>query len=310
MTTPARGPSRRIPVLVNPRGGSAEKVIDILRADARFVVHETDPRVLTDRVRALIADGEPRIAVSGGDGTVTAAAATLCGSPVELAVIPGGTLNHLARDNGIPVEPEQAAELAATGAAYPIDAGRVNEHVFLNTSSVGAYVTFVRTRERLERWLPYWPASVLSGLRLLARMPRFDVHIDARGEAPSRSYRACLVFVSVGERDFDKGTFGARTTESRRGLHVIVVPNAGRRRLARIITGAVFGGMRGELGEVDSFVVDHCRIEMRRRRGNVSFDGEIRPFDAPLHYRIEPDAVRLVAPEPIGGKRTGHAAAR
>ncbi|NUS98846.1 MAG: diacylglycerol kinase [Gemmatimonadaceae bacterium] len=309
MTRSDDGP-RRIPVLINPRGGSADKVLELLRADSRFVVHETDPRVLTDRVRALVDEGVRRIAVSGGDGTVTAAAATRCGSDVELAGIPGGTLNHLARDNGIPVEPEQAAEIAATGTAHPIDVGRVNEHVFLNTSAVGAYVSFVRTRERLESWMPYWPASVLAGLQLLARMPRFAVHIDAAGDQPARSYQACLVFVSVGERDFDKGVFGARTTESRRGLHVIVVPNAGWRRLSRLVLGAVFRGMQAELGQVDSFVVDECRIEMRRRHGNVSFDGEIRALDAPLRYRIEHDRVRLVAPAPIGGERPPSAEAR
>ena len=310
MNSSGSEPAQRIPVLVNPRGGSAEKVIGLLRADTRFVVHETDPRVLTDRVRALVDDGAPRIAVSGGDGTVTAAAATLCGSGVELAVIPGGTFNHLAKDNGIPTEPAQAAELAATGMAHPIDVGRVNEHLFLNTSAVGAYVTFVRTRERLESWMPYWPASLLAGLQMLARMPRFAVHIDPSGDAPARSYRACLVFVSVGERDFDKGVFGERTTESRRGLHVIVVPNAGLRRLSRLALGAVFRGMRAELGEVDSFVVDQCRIELRRRRGNVSFDGEIRALNAPLRYSVERDAVRLVAPEPIGGKRAAPDEAR
>ena len=303
MTTPNTELASRIPVLVNPRGGSAEKVTDILKADARFVVHETDPRVLTDRVRALAADGVKRIAVSGGDGTVTAVAAALCGTGVELAVIPGGTFNHLAKDNGIPTDPAAAAELAATGRAHPIDAGRVNEHVFLNTSAVGAYVSFVRTRERLEGWMPYWPASILAGLQMLARIPRFAVHIDASGELPARSYRACLVFVSVGERDFDKGVFGERTTESRRGLHVIVVPNVGLAGLSRLALGAVFRGMRAELGTVDSFVVDRCRIELRRRRGNVSFDGEIRALDAPLRYSVERDAVQLVAPEPIGGKR-------
>lgn len=303
MTTPDRASAPRIPVLVNPRGGSADKVVDLLEADPRFTVHETDPRVLTDRVRELVANGVKRIAVSGGDGTVTAVAATLCGTGVELAVIPGGTFNHLAKDNGIPTDPAEAAEIAANGKAHPIDAGRVNEHVFLNTSAVGAYVSFVRTRERLETWMPYWPASVLAGLQMLARMPRFAVHIDAAGELPARSYRACLVFVSVGERDFDKGVFGERTTESRRGLHVIVVPNVGLAGLSRLALGAVFRGMRAELGTVGSFVVDRCRIELRRRRGNVSFDGEIRALNAPLQYSVERDAVQLVAPEPIGGTR-------
>ena len=42
VTRPDDDGSRRIPVLINPRGGSAEKVIDLLRADARFIVAAGD----------------------------------------------------------------------------------------------------------------------------------------------------------------------------------------------------------------------------------------------------------------------------
>ncbi len=286
----------KIPVLVNPGGGSAEEVLDVLRADSRFAVHETKPDDLAARIKELRASGATRIAVSGGDGTITSAAAELAGSAVELAVIPGGTLNHLARDNGIPVEPEQAAELAATGTARPIDAATVDDQLFLNTSSVGAYVTFVRTRERLEKRMWYWPASIVAGLQMLFRMPRFHVHIDADDAGPGKSYRACLVFISVGERDFDKGLFGERTADGKRALHVIVVPNAGLHRLFAMVFSAIFKGMRANLGEVETFLVDRCRIELRRPNGYVSYDGEVERMTAPLEYRYHRDRIQLVSP--------------
>ena len=287
-----------IPVLVNSKGGSAEKVLAVLRADTRFVVHEVDPGELAARIEKLVRDGATRIAVSGGDGTITAAAAVLAGTKCELAVIPGGTLNHLAHDNGIFVEPVEAAELAATGTARPIDVARVNDRIFLNTSSVGAYVSFVRTRERLEQRMWYWPASAVAGLQMLFRMPSFDVHIDAAESGESKSYRACLVFFSVGERDFERGTFGQRTGDGHRALHVIVVPNGGPRQLIGLVFAAVFRGMRATLHEVDSFLVDHCRIEMRRPKGNVSYDGELEQMTAPLEYRYHRDALLLVSPPP------------
>jgi diacylglycerol kinase family enzyme len=299
MTTTARPTSTAtIPALVNPGGGSADEVLDVLRKDARFALEETKPDRLAARLRELIDAGATRIAGSGGDGTIASAAAVLADGPVELAVIPGGTLNHLARDYGIPTEPREAAELAATGRAKPIDVADVNRHLFLNTSSVGAYVTFVRTRERLEKRMGYWLASIAAGFQILARMPRFTVHIDASGgETAERTYRACLVFLSVGERDFDKGVLGARTPDSKSGLHVIVVPNAGLRQLSRIVIGAVFRGMKANLGEVDTFLVDRCRIEMPRKHGNVACDGEIVPLDAPLAFQLKRDALQLVQPQ-------------
>ena len=298
MTTPSTTEARTIPVLVNPGGGSAEKVLEILRADPRFAVHETEPKKLAAKINELREDGATRIGVSGGDGTVAAAAAALVKTETELAVIPGGTLNHLARDNGIPVEPKDAAELAASGAARPIDVATVNDQLFLNTSSVGAYVSFVRTRERLEKRMWYWPASIVAGLEMLFRMPSFDVHIDSPDDDEVKSYRACLVFISVGERDFEKGMFGERTVDGHRALHVIVVPNVGLRRLFGMVFSAVFRGMRANLREVDSFLVDRCRIEMRRPRGNVSRDGELERMTAPLEYRYHRDVLRLVSPSP------------
>lgn len=296
MTKPTRSDGA-IPVLVNPGGGSAKKVLAVLRQDPRFRVEETAPEDLASRIAELRKNAS-RIGVSGGDGTITAAAAVLAGASTELAVIPGGTLNHLARDNGIPVEAEPAAELAATGSARPIDAASVNGQLFLNTSSVGAYVTFVRTRERLEKWMWYWPASIVAGLQMLFRMPRFRVHIDPDRGGAARTYQACLVFFSVGERDFDKGIFGERTVDGKRALHVIVVPNAGLHRIAAMAFAAIFRGMRANLGEVETLLVDRCRIELRRPRGYVSYDGELERMTAPLEYRYLRDEVQLVSPPP------------
>jgi diacylglycerol kinase family enzyme len=156
-------------------------------------------------------------------------------------------------------------------------------------------VTFVRTREHLEKRLWYWPASILAGLQMLFRMPRFHVHIDA-DDGAAKSYRACLVFISVGERDFDKGLFGQRTVDGKRALHVIVVPNAGVHRLVAMVFAAIFQGMRANLGEVETLLVQRCRIEMRRPKGYVSYDGELERMTAPLEYRYHRDRIQLVSP--------------
>ena len=295
MTTPAHATTTAaIPALVNPRGGSAKAVLDALRNDARFTLEELEPDRIPDRLRALAESGATRIAVSGGDGTIAGAAEVLAGTRVELAVIPGGTLNHLARDHEIPVEAAQAAELAVTGIAEWVDIAEVNGKLFLNTSSAGAYVTFVRTRERLEKRLPYRVASLFAAVRILFRLPRFQVHIEAEGE--QRSYRASLVFVGVGERDFEAPKLGARKPQGRRGLHVIVVQGSTRARLFAIALGAIVRGLDARIDNVDALILDQCRVEMPRPQGNVATDGEISLMRAPLEYRLRRDALLLVVP--------------
>jgi diacylglycerol kinase family enzyme len=245
-------------------------------------------------LRELVVSGATRVAVSGGDGTIASAAAVLAGRQVELAVIPGGTLNHLARDHDIPLDAEKAAELAVTGVAEWVDIAEVNGKLLLNTSSAGAYVTFVRTRERLEKQLPYRIASIVAAVRILFRLPRFQVHLEAEGE--KRSYRASLVFVGVGERDFEAPKLGARKPHGRRGLHVIVVEGSTRAKLFAIALGAIVRGLDARIDNVEAFIVDECRVEMPRPEGNVATDGEISLMRAPLEYSLRRDALLLVVP--------------
>ena len=64
MTSQSNSELRPIPVLVNPGGGSAAKVLEVLRADSRFAVHETEPRDLAAQIERLRGEGATRIGVS------------------------------------------------------------------------------------------------------------------------------------------------------------------------------------------------------------------------------------------------------
>src|SRR6185295_11107390 len=118
---------------------------------------------------------------------------------VELAILPGGTLNHLAKELSVPLGFADAARLAVSGRASPVDVASVNDRIFVNTSSVGAYVRFVRHRDQLEARLGYHIASLAAGVRLVVRMPTFRVTLEVEGA--TREYVTPLVFVGVGERE-------------------------------------------------------------------------------------------------------------
>ena len=55
------------------------------------------------------------IAAAGGDGTVSAVAGLIAGTDAKLGIIPAGTLNHFAKELGIPLDLKQAvAHLASS----------------------------------------------------------------------------------------------------------------------------------------------------------------------------------------------------
>ncbi|HEY8166482.1 MAG TPA: diacylglycerol kinase family protein [Gemmatimonadaceae bacterium] len=291
-------PESLIPAFVNPGSGNFEKAREALQPSGRFDIREVAGAELEERVREAVEQGASRILIAGGDGSIGTAAARIVGTECELAVVPAGTLNHFARDIGIPVELAEAVEVASGTVTTTVDIGRVSERVFLNTSSLGVYVTFVRVRDRLERWLPYRLASIVASIRAFTVFPTIRVDLEIEGKA--QTFRTPLIFIGVGERELQLPKLGSRVKNGDRKLHVIAV--RGRRR-ARLLATALEAVARGvetaaQNPELDSYLVDKCTLYLRRRRATISLDGETVVLAPPLEYRVDRDALRIVAGAP------------
>ncbi len=282
-----------LPAFVNSRAGNAAEAASALRAVGGFDVHCIDPDKIEGAVRRAADAGARRILVGGGDGTLSRAAAALAGSGVELAILPCGTLNHVAKDLDIPLELEAAAQLALRGRSVDADAASVNDRLFISTSSVGAYVSFVHVRERLESRLGYHVASFIAATRLLIRLPLFAVTLAVDGKV--RDYLTPLVFIGVGERELKLPALGARVPGGRTGLHVMVVRSRSSARALALGLAAAARGVKAvsRTPEMDSFLVSECRIEPHAL--HIAVDGETVTARAPLLYRHVRGQLRVVA---------------
>ncbi|HUQ99460.1 MAG TPA: diacylglycerol kinase family protein [Gemmatimonadaceae bacterium] len=278
---------------LNAACGNAAGARDALTG-AGFELDEVQPKDMERSLRNAIDGGAKRILVAGGDGTIATAASLVAKTKTELAILPGGTLNHFAKDHGIPTDLEDAAKVAGTGKVVGADIGYVGDTVFLNTSSIGAYVTFVRVRERFEKHFGYKIASFLAAFRMFSEIRTFGLTLEVEGV--KKTYRTSLVFIGVGERELKMPTLGSRVPNGKRGLHVMVLHG---RRPARLFAVALAGIARGtkeasKLPDFESFMVDSCRIDLSRGHATIAVDGELKQLDTPLEYRIERDALRLV----------------
>ena len=285
----------RIPAILNVKGGSAEGARKALESSDAFEVHDVEPDAIESTINDVVGEGAERVLVSGGDGTIATAATALMKTPAELAILPGGTLNHFARDLGVSTEPEKALELAVQGVSRGVDVGVVNGRVFLNTSSVGAYVRFVRIRERLEKRFGYRLASAIAALRLLFQWSIYAVELVVEGEP--RIYRTPLVFIGVGEREIQVPTLGSRLKDGKRGLHVMVVRGRSRARALSIALAAVARGVDAvaKTPELDAYLVDRCRISLRRPT-RVALNRELESMQTTLEYELRRDALHVVCP--------------
>jgi diacylglycerol kinase family enzyme len=284
-----------IPAIINRKAGTAAEAVRVLTAVGGFEIHEVDPSEIHEQAKAIAASNPKRILVCGGDGSVCSVANVVAESDIEVAIVPGGTLNHLARRLGLPQDLRAAALIARDGMTRTLDAGRVNGSMFLNTSSVGAYEFFVRRRDRLERWCGYHAASLIAGLWVLFRAPVTRVAVEVDGV--QRVYRTPLVFLGVGERELRVPELGAHTAHGRRGLHLMIVRSRTGARLASLALQAAARGVHAvsRTPAMDSLIVDRCVIEVAT--GVASIDGELIAVTPPLEYEFMPDALSVVVGE-------------
>ena len=288
-------PQHRIPAFINPLAGSADDARKALAEADVFDVREVPPDKLAEAIGAVVKEGSKRVLISGGDGTIATAASALMGSETALAILPGGTLNHFATDLGIPTTPAEALGLASSGTVRATDVGVVNGRLFLNTSSVGAYVHFVRSREYLEARFGYRIASAIAAFRLLFQLRLLAVEVEVDGVR--KIYRTPVVFIGVGERELQLPSLGKRVPSGKRGLHVMVVNGRSAGRVLALALNAVARGVEtaARSPHLDSFIVDRCTITVRRS-STVAVDGELVRLGTPLEYQLQRDALPVVCP--------------
>ena len=181
----------------------------------------------------------------GGDGTVSAVAAALAGTSTPLGVLPLGTLNHFAKDAGIPLDLRKAVQTVAARHSKRVDVGRVNDRIFINNSSIGVYPSFVESRERLRpQGHSKWAALALATADVLRR--ESEVTIRLEGDARGFCTRTPFVFVGNNEYLAEGLKLGARTRLDAGRLYAYFAPPVRTRHLPRLFAQALFGLARRE----------------------------------------------------------------
>ena len=168
-------------IVVNVGAGSPVKdsPAERLRRELPMAdVREVEADDLADALRNAGRAGRA-LGISGGDGSICAAAAVAHVVDRPLFVVPAGTLNHLARDLGI-AGPDDAIQALRAGRTVAVDVSTIDGKTFLNTASFGAYTALVDAREKLEDRIGKWPALLVALVAVLREGEPVEVEIDGR----------------------------------------------------------------------------------------------------------------------------------
>jgi diacylglycerol kinase family enzyme len=293
--------TRALPVIVNKNGGTAAKLgnelddtlIEAFSAAGTTVdVQALDGGEVGDAITKAAKTG--RVVVAGGDGTAACAAQQLAGSDAELGLLPLGTLNHLARDLGLPTKLEDAAKVAATGKATAIDVAEVNGHVFVNNASIGLYPAMVRTREGLQdgKGWPKWLSAIPAAYAALERFPHHRLRVDlGDGE---RTIVTALLFVGNNVYSLDKGEIGQRASLTEGKLSVYAVARRSRLSLLWFAARALVGRARRDVDFVTLGECETLKVWSAGGSIEIALDGEVQRLDSPLEFRVRPGALKVV----------------
>ena len=261
-------------------------------------VWPTEPAEMCRAFNAAVAGKPDAIFVGGGDGTISTAAGCLAGTGIALGVLPLGTLNHFAKDLGLPPDWKEVVPALVHGERRRVDVAEVNGRVFINNCSIGSYPEAVRKRDALRRTHGHgkWWAMLLATFTVLRRLRR----IRALVQTGARTIRVRSPFIVVANNAYsaraldyslrprlDEGRLWIYTTRASRMLTIL--------RLA-------WQSLRRAIDEVDGLeAVEVTEATITGEHGTplpIAVDGELVDLKPPLRFRIRAGGLVVLAPPP------------
>ncbi|ORB51165.1 phosphoesterase [Mycobacteroides saopaulense] len=237
--TVARPEGEGVVLVVNPASGdgTGQRILDQVRKalpHTEIVELNKDDDVI-EVMRAAARRAEV-LAVGGGDGTVACAAGVAAEIDTPLAVFPGGTFNHFAKDIGCD-SVAKTAEAIRRGTVSRVDLLYLNEsQVVINTASIGSYPKFVQIRERLEHRIGKPLAAVYAMLHMLRREHPVRIRFDNKTVQTSLFFLGNSVYLPSGfapslRSRMDDGLIDVRILETGRkfsGVRILTALALGR----------------------------------------------------------------------------------
>jgi diacylglycerol kinase family enzyme len=292
----------RVTVILNAGAGGGHALQAVERLRSKFAAAGLQPDVRQVRgeqihaeTRNAVAAGVGAVVAGGGDGTVSAVAAMLCGTTTPLGVLPMGTLNHFAKDLGIPLDEDAAIANVAAGHCKAVDVGEVNGRVFINNSSLGLYPDIVRERNHRQHRLGHgkWRALLDASINAARRYPVLDVTVELDGQTLAR--RTPFVFIGNNAYTMEGFEIGERRALDQGLLSLYLTHRMGRFGLLQLAVRALLHRLQ-QARDFDVVAAQQFTVHTHHRHLRVATDGEASMMNTPLRYSTRPGALQVIVP--------------
>lgn len=300
-------------VVVNARAGAVlEAGADAFakRLEAAFVaggcsadVRLVPPREISGALSVAIEQGDTTPVVAGGDGTINGVLPVLIQAGRPVGILPMGTVNVLGRDLGLMGSLEQQVEALCQGEPVAMDVGRVDGRLFHSLSGMGFFSLMAREREHARRRFPFSRAAAFGVAATRSILFTRPITVDIAVGTENHVIEADAVLVTV--NCFDGAEWRRDRLDG--GVFEVHVLNAGGLYSRGKAALSVASGLWRSSGNLRSFTGDAVTLNRRdKRRGHITFDGEVARKAGPLSYGLLPRALTVIAARPTS-LRNGNA---
>jgi YegS/Rv2252/BmrU family lipid kinase len=187
-------------LIFNPVAGQGDseqdlaKIVAILEPEIDLKILFTTETIDADELaKQAIASNVDAIFVSGGDGTISAAATAMVGSNIPFGIISRGTANAFASALGLPDTIEAACETILQFYPQPVDVALCNGQPMVLLTGIGFEAETVERADREAKNRFGMMAYILAGIQQLGNLEFFDVEIETEDKVVKTSVAAVTV---------------------------------------------------------------------------------------------------------------------
>lgn len=187
-------------LIFNPVAGQGDpeqaltQIRAILESEIELDIYLTTAEIGADQLaHAAVERGVDAIIASGGDGTLSAAAAAVVGTDIPLGIISRGTANAFANALRIPDTIEAACQTILQGATRNVDVAYCNDLPMVLLAGIGFEAETVELADREAKNRFGMMAYIMAGIQQLGNLQRFDVEIETEDKIIKTSASAVTV---------------------------------------------------------------------------------------------------------------------
>jgi YegS/Rv2252/BmrU family lipid kinase len=288
-------------IVYNPTAGQKDRrkqingIIDRARQNGLELINApTQGRGdATEIVKTFLKRELDVVVASGGDGTISEAAAGMVGSAVPLAVLPAGTSNVLAVELGIPRDVAAAEALLMEGVPTPIPIAEAEDRPFLMWAGTGIDARVMdKMNLTLKRWLGR-SGIFFTAANQFARyeFPRLEVEIDGV------KHEATFAVVSRARHYAGEWIIAPQAKIGRPIFDVLVFPHRDHASLFKLFL-EMQKGEAGHLSDGLAHIVRGRDVSIRSLEDyeiEVQVDGDC-VLKTPIRCRVRDETINVLLP--------------